>query len=193
MSTPPTLHQWLKESQTNVYFKSTGKRKEIPNHLVQLCKFISVYICIAVRKGTSYLQSSEISSSFVAVLNFSIHVAQTSKVIFLLIMLLFGVQIVCFVFIFITAVDLLIFIIAVAKVSVCSFLCDWTCWANITKNEKSLLCFLNLDLLPLESLEVAGLWYCSRDFRCLTWSFFTGSNAWERTDGAQCGDFKLSL
>lgn len=30
ISTPSMLHQWLKESQTIGYFKSTGKEKEIP-------------------------------------------------------------------------------------------------------------------------------------------------------------------
>lgn len=61
----------VKKSQTNVYFKSTGKGKEIPNYLLQSYMFTSLYICIAVAKGAFCLQSSYLSS-FEMVLSFSI-------------------------------------------------------------------------------------------------------------------------
>jgi len=71
MSTPPTLHQWLKESQTNIYFKNTGKGKEEPNYLLQL----NVVMCLSVsqlQKEFFCLQSSYLSSPIEMVLSFSI-------------------------------------------------------------------------------------------------------------------------
>lgn len=85
MSTPPTLHQWLKESQTNVYFESTGKGKKILNYLLQSYMFTSLYLrsrckrCFLPSKFISSLLRWCSASAYLCI-------AQTFEAIFLLIM-----------------------------------------------------------------------------------------------------------